>query len=149
MSITRPPVEFDPQAKASYVTLAPSGIPPGGVASTVEVGDSIHVDLGADRTVLGIEVIGEGNWVNGLVALAMQGRLQVAPAAGTPEAVSEWFVLQQRKPGEEWADEMSLAAWSDPALRTEALAAFRSDGNDGPPGAVYRMVRRTEAVLGE
>jgi uncharacterized protein YuzE len=65
----------------SYVTLAPGGIPAGGVASTVEVTDGILVDVDKDRTVLGIEVIGGGNWVDGLVALAMQGRLQVAPAS--------------------------------------------------------------------
>ncbi len=81
MSTAHPSVKTDPQAGASYVTLAPGGIPPGGIASTVEVGDSIHVDIAADRTVLGVEVIGDGNWVDGLVSLAMQGRLRVAPAS--------------------------------------------------------------------
>lgn len=66
----------------SYVTLAPGGIPDGGVASTIEATDSIHVDIGADRTILGVEVIGDGNWVDGLVALAMKGRLRIAPKEG-------------------------------------------------------------------
>ena len=79
MNAGRPRVKLDPEAGASYVTFAPGGIPDGGAASTVEVNDSIHVDIAADRTVLGVEVIGEGNWVDGLVALAMQGRLRVAP----------------------------------------------------------------------
>lgn len=60
---------------------------------------------------------------------------------------SEWFVLQERKPGGEWEDCMSLAAWHDPAVRSEALAIFR-EGEDCAPGTEYRMVRRTESVLG-
>ena len=65
----------------SYATLAPGGIPPGGVACTVEATERIWVDVDADGTVVGVEVIGEGNWVDGLVALAMTGRLRVAPAS--------------------------------------------------------------------
>lgn len=59
---------------------------------------------------------------------------------------SEWFALQERKPDGGWEDIMSLAAWNDPAVRAEALAIFR-ESEDGPPGAEYRMVRRTESVL--
>lgn len=80
MNVSYPAVRFDPEACASYATLAAGGIPPGGVARTIEATDSINVDLGADGTVLGVEVIGDGNWVDGLVALAMTGRLRVAPA---------------------------------------------------------------------
>jgi len=83
MNVSYPSAEHDPEAGASYATLAPGGIPPGGVARTVEVSDSINVDLDEDGTVLGVEVIGEGNWVDGLVALAMTGRLRVAPALTT------------------------------------------------------------------
>jgi hypothetical protein len=65
-----------------------------------------------------------------------------------PEAASEAFVLQERKPGADWEDIMSLAAWHDPAVRSEALAIFR-DSEECPPGTGYRMVRRTESVLVE
>lgn len=65
-----------------------------------------------------------------------------------PAEPSEWFALQEREPGAGWEDVMSLAAWHDPAVRAGALAVFR-DGEDCPPGAEYRMVRRTESVLAE
>ena len=61
----------------SYTTLAPDGIPDGGVARTVEAAAGIMVDVDAEGRVLGVEVIGDGDWVNGLVALAMAGRLRV------------------------------------------------------------------------
>ena len=83
MNVTYPSAEHDPGAGASYATLAPGGIPPGGVARTIEAAEGIMVDVGVDGTVLGVEVIGEGNWVDGLVALAMTGRLRVAPALTT------------------------------------------------------------------
>jgi len=79
MNVSYPSVKLDPEAGASYATLAHGGIPPGGVARTVEATESIMVDVDADGTVLGVEVIGEGNWADGLVALAMTGRLRVAP----------------------------------------------------------------------
>ena len=66
----------------SYTTLVPGGIPPGGVSRTVEAAEGINVDLDADGRVLGIEVIGDGDWTDGLVALAMTGRLRVAPREG-------------------------------------------------------------------
>lgn len=65
----------------SYTALAPGGIPPGGVARTVEAGGGIYVDVDADGTVLGVEVIGEGDWLDGLAILAMKGRLCVVPAS--------------------------------------------------------------------
>lgn len=65
-----------------------------------------------------------------------------------PEASSEAFVLQELKPGADWEDIMSLGAWHDPAVRSEALAVFR-DSEECRPGTGYRMVRRTESVLVE
>jgi uncharacterized protein YuzE len=59
----------------SYTTLAAGG----DVARTVEATEWIWVDVDSDGRVLGVEVIGDGDWVNGLVALAMTGRLRVAP----------------------------------------------------------------------
>lgn len=53
----------------------------GDIVSTAEARPDILVDLSADRTVLGIEVIGDACWTDGLVALAMAGRLRVAPAS--------------------------------------------------------------------
>jgi hypothetical protein len=71
----------------------------------------------------------------------------MTPVASDPaEPASEWFVLQERRPGAEWEDCMSLAAWHDPAVRSEALAGFR-EADDVPPGTEYRMARRTESIL--
>jgi uncharacterized protein YuzE len=61
----------------SYTDLTSSGIPPGGVARTIEVTDSIMVDVDVEGRVLGVEVIGDGNWVDGIVKLVMIGRLRV------------------------------------------------------------------------
>jgi len=72
-----PHVERDPQAGASYAYLFP-----GKIASTVEARSDINADIDADRTVLGVEVIGSADWTEGLVALAMTGRLRVAPREG-------------------------------------------------------------------
>jgi uncharacterized protein YuzE len=83
MNVSYPSVRHDPEAGASYATLAPGGIPPGGVARTIEATESIMVDVGKDGKVLGIEVIGEGNWLDGLAALAVKGRLRVVPAANS------------------------------------------------------------------
>jgi uncharacterized protein YuzE len=65
----------------SYTDLAPGGIPDGGVVRTVEATEWIWVDVDSDGRVLGVEVIGDGNWLDGLAALAMTGRLRVAPPA--------------------------------------------------------------------
>lgn len=70
-----PRTERDPVAGAGYTYLSE-----GEFGRTVEISDSIMVDVDTDGTVLGIEVIGDGTWVDGLVALAMTGRLRVVPA---------------------------------------------------------------------
>ena len=74
--VSVPRIERDPEAGASYAYLFA-----GEIASTVEAREDINVDIDADRTVLGVEVIGDACWTDGLVALAMAGRLRVAPAA--------------------------------------------------------------------
>lgn len=53
----------------------------GEIARTAEVADDILVDVDAVGQVLGIEVLGGRNWVDGLAALAMTGRLRVIPAS--------------------------------------------------------------------
>jgi uncharacterized protein YuzE len=80
MEVSYPSVEHDPEADASYIYLAPGGIPPGGVARTIEATESVLVDVDTEGKVLGVEVIGEGNWLDGLAALAMKGRLRVVKA---------------------------------------------------------------------
>lgn len=73
-----PRIEYDPQAGASYAYLFP-----GKIASTVEARSDINVDINADRTILGVEVLGDADWTDGLAALAMAGRLRVAPTANS------------------------------------------------------------------
>lgn len=58
---------------AAYTTLRP-----GSVARTVEVNDGLNVDVDSEGRVLGVEVIGEGDWRDALAFLAAQGRLRVA-----------------------------------------------------------------------
>ena len=68
---------------ASYACLREGGIPDGGVARTICVGDSIIVDLDAQDRVIGVETLGEGiDWRDGLVKLAMAGRLAVPRSQG-------------------------------------------------------------------
>jgi uncharacterized protein YuzE len=90
--------------EVSYATLAPGGIPDGGVARTVEATESIWVDVDKDGTVLGVEVIGEGNWTDGLVALAMQGRLRVMPASARQLAPArpQLVVARRLQRGDQW-----------------------------------------------
>jgi uncharacterized protein YuzE len=63
----------DGHAGASYTYLCE-----GEIAATLEVSPDIFIDVSAVRTVIGIEVLGNGDWRDGLTALAVAGRLQVA-----------------------------------------------------------------------
>ncbi len=75
----------DGPAGASYTYLFP-----GEIAGTVEVRPDVNVDISADRTVLGVEVIGDAPWAEGLIALALAGRLRVAPGkAARPAGAAE------------------------------------------------------------
>jgi uncharacterized protein YuzE len=74
-----PVTEVSTEVKASYTPLVLGGIPDGSVARTVEAADGIMVDVDSDGRVLGVEVIGDGDWMDGLVALAIKGRLAVLP----------------------------------------------------------------------
>ena len=62
----------------SYARLAE-----GDVARTVEApaGSLAHVDVDADGRILGVEVIGSGDWRDALAALAMTGRLRVSDSS--------------------------------------------------------------------
>ena len=46
-------------------------------ARTIEVTDSIMVDVDEGDRVIGVETLGGEDWRNALVALAMEGRLAV------------------------------------------------------------------------
>lgn len=73
----------DNLVNVSYTTLVPYQVPPGGVAYTIEATDDILVDVDVEGRVLGTEVIGDGNWVDGIIKLVMSGRLRaVKPSAG-------------------------------------------------------------------
>ena len=69
-----------PQEDAVTVHIEPGyvRVSEGEIAGTVEARPDIQVDISADRTVLGIETLGDAPWTDGLVALAMAGRLRVA-----------------------------------------------------------------------
>jgi hypothetical protein len=70
---------------------------------------------------------------------------------------AEWYVLQRfgpargddaehdPEPGDRWRDEMSLASFRNPSMRTEVLRGYREE----PDAKQVRFVRRTEAVLAE
>jgi uncharacterized protein YuzE len=49
----------------------------GNVARTVEVGDDFMIDLDADGRPLGVETIGDADWTQALVRLAMAGNIRV------------------------------------------------------------------------
>lgn len=78
MSTAYPCIKCDSEVGASYATLAD-----GDIARTVEATGSIMVDVDAEGKVLGVEVIGKGSWLDGLAALAIQGRLRVVPASNS------------------------------------------------------------------
>ena len=75
-----------------YVTLAPGGIPAGGVARTVEAADDIDVDLDSEGRVLGVEIHADVDWRDGLAALAAAGQLAVVSSDGAkPELTDAEF----------------------------------------------------------
>jgi uncharacterized protein YuzE len=65
--------------RLAHVNVSYCRIAEGKIDRTAEATESTLVD--ADGKVLGVEVIGDGNWVDGLAALAMKGRLRVVPAS--------------------------------------------------------------------
>lgn len=48
---------YDPEAGAAYIYLDDS-IPPGGVARTIEVDATVHLDYSLDGRIVGIEILG-------------------------------------------------------------------------------------------
>lgn len=67
----------------------PPGIAPayerlreGAVARTIEVSDSVMVDVDSDGLVLGVEVLDGGDWRDALANLARAGRLAVLRRGG-------------------------------------------------------------------
>lgn len=68
-------VRVDPECGAAYATLRY-----GKVARTVEVTESVMVDVDADGRLLGVEVLDGSDWRDALVTLAMRGRLTVPKA---------------------------------------------------------------------
>lgn len=51
---------------------------------TIEVSDSVMVDLDSEDRILGIETLDGSDWRDALVKLAMSGRLTVPKGAGPP-----------------------------------------------------------------
>lgn len=47
------------------------------VTRTVQVTDSLLVDLDSNDTITGIETLGDASWQDALVTLAMSGRLTI------------------------------------------------------------------------
>lgn len=62
-------------AGVGYTYLMPEGTP---VARTVEVSDSVMVDVDAVGRVIGVEVLDGSDWTGALVTLAMSGKLRMA-----------------------------------------------------------------------
>jgi uncharacterized protein YuzE len=88
-----PRTERDPVAGASYTYLLE-----GNVSRTVAVSESLNVDVGADGRLLGVEVIGDGDWTAALVTLAMRGgsRGPKDPADTQADHYRKFFALQQQ-----------------------------------------------------
>ena len=66
-------VECDPSVNACYAYLFPGRA----VARTIEVADTIMVDVDADGCPVGVETLDGSDWTGALVSLAMRGRLRI------------------------------------------------------------------------
>jgi uncharacterized protein YuzE len=60
--------------EAGYVYLLPEETPFG---RTVEVSESVIVDVDPDGRPIGVEVLGSADWQSALVTLAMRGRVRI------------------------------------------------------------------------
>jgi uncharacterized protein YuzE len=60
--------------RACYVHLLPGRT---AVARTIEVNDSVMVDVDAEGRPVGIETLGEAGWQDALMTLAMRGRVRI------------------------------------------------------------------------
>ena len=60
--------------RACYVYLLPGRT---AVARTIEVNDSVMVDVDAEGRPVGIETLGEAGWQDALMTLAMRGRVRI------------------------------------------------------------------------
>jgi uncharacterized protein YuzE len=83
-----PKVKRDTSTGALYATLRK-----GQHARTIEVTDSVMVDVDAEDHVLGIEMLSDTDWPGVLVNLAMVGRLiyqdPAIPPLATPDSIAE------------------------------------------------------------
>lgn len=66
-------VRTDIRARASYAYLRPDGK----VARTVEVSDSVMVDVDAEGRPVGVETLDGSDWTGALATLAIRGRLRI------------------------------------------------------------------------
>lgn len=66
-------VRTDDQVNASYARLRPDGK----VTRTVEVSDSVMVDVDADGRPVGVETLDGSDWTGALPTLAIRGRLRI------------------------------------------------------------------------
>lgn len=60
--------------RAGYVYLLPERTP---VARTIEVNDSVMVDVDAEGRPVGVETLDDAGWESALVSLAMRGRVRI------------------------------------------------------------------------
>ena len=49
----------------------------GDVARTVEVGDDFMIDLDSDGRPLGVETLGDADWTQAIIRLAMAGTIRI------------------------------------------------------------------------
>lgn len=60
--------------RAGYVYLLPERTP---VARTIEVSDSVMVDVDAEGRPIGVETLGDADWQSALASLAMRGKVRI------------------------------------------------------------------------